>query len=82
LKVSTCAETALINKNINGCLETALELVKGGIEVALMLKYREEMIDTSSLRELKSIYETVERTLIGDKKQLFKFIHNTLIPLS
>lgn len=40
--MASCAETALINKNISGCLETSLELLKGGIDLALLLKYRED----------------------------------------
>lgn len=58
-----------------------MHLLSGGLALGITLKYAEEKLSSQELRELKFTYETVVDILLKDKK-LFKFVHNTLIPLS
>lgn len=79
--MAKAAETALLSKSVNGCLECFLHLLRGGLSLGILLKYCEDSLSRDVVQDLKLTYETVAKTLMGDRR-IFKFIHNSLIPLS
>eukprot|EP00347_Sterkiella_histriomuscorum_P021367 403334229 len=81
-EVSQCLQIAFNSQSLNGCIECYIILIKGGLQLGLRLKYEESLFSNQELQELKSIYETVTKTLLGGNRQIFKFIHNKLVPLS
>jgi len=59
-----------------GCLEGLVNVIRRALHLGILLRHEKTGVSGPELKALLSLHECVSKNLIGEKKQIIKFIYS------